>query len=73
MQLKASREAKVLFERNMIRIRILKARLSDNGIEDKERCEIKDKLTRARKRVDETMDRCSNSASTRRQSLVKGD
>jgi len=61
MWFKASKEAKVLFERNKIRIQILKARLADNGIGEAERQKIKDKLNRARKRVDEIMDRCSNS------------
>lgn len=65
---KEAKEAKILFERNRIRIQMLKARLLDNGIGEAERQKIKDKLTRARKRVDEIMDRCSNSTST-----VKGD
>lgn len=61
MKLKASREATALFERNKIRIQILKARLADNGIGETEHRQIRDKLRRARKRVDELMDRCSNS------------
>ncbi len=71
MQLKAARdsmEAKALFKKNMMRIRMLKTRLISNGISAAEHREIKGKLTRARKRVDEIMERCSNSPST-----VKGD
>ena len=68
MKLKASRQATALFERNKIRIQILKARLSENGISEAEHSWIKEKLRRARKRVDELMGRCSNSTS-----IVKGD